>query len=77
MQVGYKFRFYAEDAQVAASNLNIACFADRNFMTAGFPVHRIHVYVRRLVNLGFKVGVVRQVCIRFPSALHCKLHLLS
>ena len=30
-------------------------------MTASVPLHRVHVYVRRLVHLGHKVAVVRQV----------------
>ena len=30
------------------------------FASASFPVHRLHVHVKRLVNAGHKVGVVRQ-----------------
>ena len=32
-----------------------AC-ADRNFMTASLPLPRLHVYVRRLVEAGYKAG---------------------
>jgi hypothetical protein len=34
---------------------------DHNFLSASFPVYRLPVYTRRLVNAGYKVGVVRQV----------------
>lgn len=60
-QCGYKFRFFGEDAELAAACLNIYAFADHAFMTAGFPVHRLHVYVRRLVMKGHRVAVARQV----------------
>jgi DNA mismatch repair protein MSH3 len=91
-QVGYKFRLFGEDAEVAARVCNIFAYvscqqqransqaaswsllllqeslhinqplqADHNFLTAGFPVYRLPVYTRRLVNAGHKVGVVRQV----------------
>jgi MutS domain I len=60
-QCGYKFRFFGEDAELAAACLNIYAFADHNFMTAGIPIHRLHIYVRRLVMKGHKVAVARQV----------------
>ncbi|QRW14701.1 DNA mismatch repair protein MutS [Ceratobasidium sp. AG-Ba] len=37
-EVGYKFRFFGEDAQVASRELGIACFMDKNFLTASIPV---------------------------------------
>ena len=55
MQVGYKFRFFGEDAEVAARECNIFAYPDRNFMTASIPVPRLRVYVRRLVEAGHKV----------------------
>lgn len=61
MQCGYKFRFFGEDAEVAAKNLNIYCFADHNFMTASIPLYRLSCHVQRLVKKGFKVAVARQV----------------
>lgn len=54
-QVGYKFRFFGEDAEVASSLCNIFCYPARNFMSATIPVARLHVYVRRLVAAGHKV----------------------
>ncbi|XP_020526175.1 DNA mismatch repair protein MSH3 isoform X2 [Amborella trichopoda] len=60
VEVGYKFRFFGEDAETAARALGIYCHQDHNFMTASIPSFRLHVHVRRLVGLGFKVGVVKQ-----------------
>jgi DNA mismatch repair protein MSH3 len=60
MQVGYKYRFFGNDAAIAAQICNIFCYQDRNFLTASVPVHRIHVHVRRLVQAGHKVGMVTQ-----------------
>ena len=90
VEVGYKFRFFGEDARIAAKELGIVCipgkfrFDEREFLSqfipnsisnllldiseahidrfasASFPVHRLHVHVKRLVNAGHKVGVVRQ-----------------
>ncbi|KAG0003387.1 Mismatch repair protein msh3 [Entomortierella chlamydospora] len=61
IEVGYKFRFFGEDAEIASRELCIAHFMDHNFYTASIPTHRLDVHVRRLVHAGFKVGVVRQM----------------
>ncbi|KAM4051311.1 DNA mismatch repair protein Msh3 [Anomaloglossus baeobatrachus] len=60
VECGYKYRFFGEDAEIAARELNIYCHLDHNFMTASIPTHRLFVHVRRLVAKGFKVGVVKQ-----------------
>ena len=60
IEVGYKFHFYGEDAHVASKVLNVFAYQSRNFLTASVPVPRLHVYARRLVDAGLKVGVVRQ-----------------
>ncbi|XP_069080623.1 DNA mismatch repair protein Msh3 isoform X2 [Pleurodeles waltl] len=60
VECGYKYRFFGEDAEIAAKELNIFCHLDHNFMTASIPTHRLFVHVRRLVAKGFKVGVVKQ-----------------
>ncbi|KAL1933574.1 hypothetical protein VTP01DRAFT_7664 [Rhizomucor pusillus] len=60
IEVGYKFRFFGEDAKIASRVLHIAHFVDRNFYVASIPTHRLSVHVRRLVHAGYKVGVVRQ-----------------
>uniref|UniRef100_A0A5F8GWW3 DNA mismatch repair protein MSH3 n=1 Tax=Monodelphis domestica TaxID=13616 RepID=A0A5F8GWW3_MONDO len=60
IECGYKYRFFGEDAEIAARELNIYCHLDHNFMTASIPTHRLFVHVRRLVAKGHKVGVVKQ-----------------
>ncbi|XP_045422425.1 DNA mismatch repair protein Msh3 isoform X1 [Lemur catta] len=60
VECGYKYRFFGEDAEIAARELNIYCHLDHNFMTASIPSHRLFVHVRRLVAKGYKVGVVKQ-----------------
>jgi DNA mismatch repair protein MSH3 len=74
VEVGYKFRFFGEDARVAARELGIVCIPGKyrydehpteahldRFASASIPVHRLHVHVKRLVAAGHKVGVVRQL----------------
>ncbi|KAM9254156.1 LOW QUALITY PROTEIN: DNA mismatch repair protein Msh3 [Dugong dugon] len=60
VECGYKYRFFGDDAEIAARELNIYCHLDHNFMTASIPTHRLFVHVRRLVAKGYKVGVVKQ-----------------
>ncbi|XP_040011812.1 DNA mismatch repair protein Msh3 isoform X2 [Xiphias gladius] len=60
VECGYKYRFFGEDAEIAAKELNIVCHLDHNFMTCSIPAHRLFVHVRRLVSHGHKVGVVKQ-----------------
>ncbi|KAM6106146.1 DNA mismatch repair protein Msh3 isoform 3-T4 [Pterocles gutturalis] len=61
VECGYKYRFFGEDAEIAAKELNICCHQDHNFMTASIPSHRLFVHVRRLVAKGYKVGVIKQM----------------
>ncbi|KAJ3015114.1 Mismatch repair protein msh3 [Thoreauomyces humboldtii] len=61
IEVGYKFRLFGDDAKVAAKELNIVAYKDHAMYTAGIPTHRLHVHVQKLVQLGYKVGVVRQM----------------
>lgn len=60
VEVGYKYKFFGDDAKVASKTLNIAHYMDHNFYCASIPTHRLPFHVRRLVNAGYKVGVVRQ-----------------
>ncbi|KAJ8612041.1 hypothetical protein MRB53_037684 [Persea americana] len=74
VEVGYKYRFFGEDARIAAKELSIFCIPGKfrydehpseahldKFASASVPVHRLHVHVKRLVAAGHKVGVVRQL----------------
>ncbi|CEP14305.1 hypothetical protein [Parasitella parasitica] len=60
IEVGYKFRFFGEDAKIASRILQIANFIDRNFYVASIPVHRLDHHVQKLVKAGYRVGIVRQ-----------------
>jgi len=73
-EVGYKFQIYGEDARIAAKALGIVCIPGKfrydehpseahldRFASASFPVHRLQVHVKRLVQANYKVGVVRQL----------------
>ncbi|KAL8804488.1 MAG: hypothetical protein Q9200_005806 [Gallowayella weberi] len=74
VEVGYKFKFFGEDARTAAKELSIVCIPGKfrydehpfeahigRFASASIPVHRLHVHVKRLVGAGHKVGIVRQL----------------
>ncbi|CAD6950854.1 unnamed protein product [Tilletia caries] len=69
IEVGYKLKFYGDDARVASRELNIACFPEKNLLTAMIPVHRLHVHIRKLIAAGYKVGVVRQTETRALKAV--------
>ncbi|KAJ7335815.1 hypothetical protein JRQ81_013756 [Phrynocephalus forsythii] len=55
VECGYKYRFFGEDAEIAAKELNIFCHKNHNFMTASIPTHRLFVHIRRLVAKGYKM----------------------
>ncbi|KAJ2555395.1 Mismatch repair protein msh3 [Coemansia sp. RSA 1933] len=61
VEVGYKYRFFGEDARIASRVLGIMCTTANNFYNASIPAPRLMIHVRRLVRAGYKVGVVRQV----------------
>lgn len=60
IEVGYRYRFFGQDADVAARVLKIFAHVDHNFLTASVPTFRLNFHVRRLVGAGYKVGVVKQ-----------------
>ncbi|CAL0315995.1 unnamed protein product [Lupinus luteus] len=60
VEVGYRYRFFGQDAENAAKVLGIYSHMDHDFLTASIPTFRLNVHVRRLVNAGYKVGVVKQ-----------------
>lgn len=74
MEVGYKYKFFGEDARTASKTLGIVCIPGKfrydehpseahldRFASASFPTHRLQVHVKRLVQANHKVGVVRQI----------------
>ncbi|TFY77098.1 hypothetical protein EWM64_g6915 [Hericium alpestre] len=60
IEVGYKCRFFGEDAKIAAKELGIVCYMDRNFPTASIPTHRRDIHLKKLLSKGHKVGIVEQ-----------------
>ncbi|WVQ94763.1 hypothetical protein IAU59_001844 [Kwoniella sp. CBS 9459] len=60
MEVGYKYKFHGDDAKIAGKELGIVAFPSRNFYTASIPTHRLHIHVKKLISLGYKVGVISQ-----------------
>ncbi|CCU74885.1 DNA mismatch repair protein Msh3/DNA mismatch repair protein msh3 [Blumeria hordei DH14] len=74
VEVGYKFKFFGEDARLAARELSIVCIPGKlrfdehpseshfdRFASASIPVHRISIHAKRLVQAGYKIGIVRQI----------------
>lgn len=61
IEVGYKFRFFGQDAKIASKELNIVAFLDHSMYTASVPTYRLMIYIKKLVKLGYKVGVVKQM----------------
>ncbi|KAG7693625.1 hypothetical protein KL915_003915 [Ogataea haglerorum] len=71
IQVGYKYKFYGEDARAASQILNIMYIPGRLFFSksddlydklayCSIPDVRLHVHLKRLLNAGYKVAVVDQ-----------------
>lgn len=60
MEVGYKFKFFGDDAVIASKHLNIAHYMDKHFLSAMVPLPRLHIHIKRLLQAGHKIGVIRQ-----------------
>ncbi|KAF8626218.1 hypothetical protein AX15_004907 [Amanita polypyramis BW_CC] len=61
VEVGYKYRFYGDDAKVASKELGMVAYTDRNFLVASIPTHRRDVHLKKLLSQGHRVGIVGQV----------------
>jgi hypothetical protein len=57
VEVGYKFRFFGRDAEVAAHLLDIYAHPSHHLLTASIPTFRLYIHVKRLLEAGLKVGV--------------------
>ncbi|KAH3667336.1 hypothetical protein OGAPHI_002985 [Ogataea philodendri] len=71
VQVGYKYKFFGQDAQVASQVLNIMFIPGRlfgsgpnelydKFAYCSIPDVRLHVHLKRLLSAGHKVAIVDQ-----------------
>lgn len=61
VQCGYRYRFFAEDAVVAAKALDITLTTPHSLQHASIPLHRLKVHLPRLIQAAGQVGVVNQV----------------
>ncbi|KAJ7083832.1 DNA mismatch repair protein MSH3 [Mycena crocata] len=61
VEVGYKYKFFGEDAKVAAKELGMVCFMQRNFLVASIPTHRRDIHLKKLLSQGYKVGIIQQI----------------
>ncbi|CAI5758026.1 unnamed protein product [Candida verbasci] len=64
IQVGYKYRSFGESAKIVARALNIMYIendSDARFSYCSFPDVRLHINLQRILNVGVKVGVVKQM----------------
>ncbi|KAF5324788.1 hypothetical protein D9611_004290 [Ephemerocybe angulata] len=61
IEVGYKFKFFGDDAKVADKELGMVSFQDRNFLVASIPTHRGEVHLKKLLAQGYRVGIVNQI----------------
>ncbi|KAH9001542.1 DNA mismatch repair protein MSH3 [Lactarius akahatsu] len=60
IEVGYKYKFFGDDAKIAGKELGIVAYPDRNFVVASIPIHRRDIHLRKLLSRGHKVGIVAQ-----------------
>ncbi|KAF9466351.1 DNA mismatch repair protein MSH3 [Collybia nuda] len=61
IEVGYKYKFFDDDASVAAKELSMVAFTDRNFLVASIPTHRREVHLKKLLARGYRVGIANQI----------------
>lgn len=52
IEVGYKYKLFGEDAELASRVCRIHLGQDNNFLSTWVPAQRVHVHVRRLVRAG-------------------------
>ncbi|KAJ3432808.1 DNA mismatch repair protein msh3 [Anaeramoeba flamelloides] len=61
VQSGYRFLLFDQDAVVVSKILNIQAYKSNNLLNCCFPVQRIYVHIQRVIEQGYKVGVIKQV----------------
>lgn len=67
IQVGYKYKLFGEDARIGAKILNIMFIPGgddekgEQFSYCSFPDFKLHINLKRILNHGHKVGVVKQM----------------
>ncbi|RXW20992.1 hypothetical protein EST38_g4863 [Candolleomyces aberdarensis] len=61
IEVGYRYKFFGDDAKVADRELGMVSFPDRNYVVASIPTHRRDVHLKKLLAKGYRVGIVNQI----------------
>ncbi|KDR81784.1 hypothetical protein GALMADRAFT_152606 [Galerina marginata CBS 339.88] len=61
VEVGYKYKFFGDDAKIADKELGMVAYMDRNFLVASIPVPRRDVHLKKLLSRGYRVGIVDQI----------------
>ncbi|KAJ6227740.1 DNA mismatch repair protein msh3 [Anaeramoeba flamelloides] len=61
VQSGYRYLLFDHDAVVVSKILNIQAYKSNNLLNCCIPVQRIYVHIQRVVEQGYKVGVIKQV----------------
>ena len=61
IEVGYKYKFFGVDAEIASRVLGVFSYPERSFLTASVPTVNVQHHIRKLVAAGYKVGIVSQV----------------
>lgn len=60
VELGHKFMFFGKDAEIASRVLGILQFHAFGNACACIPTFRLPVHLRRIVDAGYKCGLVRQ-----------------
>ncbi|KAJ2917229.1 hypothetical protein MD484_g3189, partial [Candolleomyces efflorescens] len=50
IEVGYKYKFFDDDAKVADKELGMVSFHDRNYLVASVPTHRRDIHLKKFVD---------------------------
>jgi DNA mismatch repair protein MSH3 len=58
--IGYKYMLFGKDAEIASRVLGIVAFTGFHSLCACIPSYRLAVHLRRMVDAGYKCGVIRQ-----------------
>ncbi|KAJ6252234.1 DNA mismatch repair protein msh3 [Anaeramoeba flamelloides] len=61
VQSGYRFLLFDKDAEIVSKILNIQPYQSNNLLNCCIPVQRIYVHIQRVLEQGYKVGVIKQV----------------
>lgn len=69
IQVGYKYKFFGEDAKIVSKLINIMLIpnGDDRFDYCSIPDNRLHVHLKKILDYGHIVGVVKQTQSSFEA----------